>query len=357
MSLNKRIVGGKEAGDYEFPFVADIQYTRDRISLQCVGTIIHEQVIVVPAFCVVHLGTTRVVDFRDLIVGYGSAERSKQQHARVVTIVVNPEFRAKEMTNDIALLQVEPLNLTLPNADRIPIYTGSVHPGQKLEVMGWGNDKATGGKWSERLLSTDVVIGKSEVCSQSSNYNGDEGRVLCTDNSLNPGHDICDGEFGASLVTKVDGKYQLVGTYSYHTDSSAEGYNQCAKNSSLAFYTHVYSYLGFIASTANVPADTFTSPSLEQGSSKSGMSKVALISIIAGSVAAAIILVAAIIFLVWRKKRSHLREWNGHTYELAPRSSTFVSGNDGYSDSDSESIHSERGATSRLVAEIVDITH
>ncbi|KAJ1642917.1 hypothetical protein LPJ64_005267 [Coemansia asiatica] len=341
MDLNKRVIGGREAKEGEFPFVANLQYTRDKISLQCVGTIIHDQFIVVPAFCVVHLGTNKAVDYRDLIVGYGSIERSKQQHARVVTIVVNPEFVPKEMTNDIALLQVEPLNLTYLSAARIPIYTGSIHPGQRLDVMGWGNSKEINGEWSETLMTTSVVIGSPNVCAQSSNFNGIEGRVLCTDNKAYPGHDLCDGEFGASLVVKVDNVYQLVGTYSYHTDSSAEGYNRCAKNTSLAFYTHIYSYLGFIASSANVPADTFTNPFPNQengtGQHRSGFRMGVLIAICIMFISVSAIFAFVLGLRMWRKRNSLSRDWQGHTYELARRSAGPDPGNHSSSVSDTDS--------------------
>ncbi|KAI8318432.1 trypsin-like serine protease, partial [Martensiomyces pterosporus] len=242
----KRIVGGREAKEGEFPFVAHLSYTRDKRPLQCVGTIIHPEVIVVPAFCLVHPNTLQVINHDELLVGYGSTERSKLRHARVVKVAVDPQFKRKEMANDIALLQVEPLDFSLPSVDRIPVYSGSVKENEQLDVMGWGVDKEVGGEWSEKLLTTGVRIGDPERCRRSRNYNGVEGRVLCTDNKLYPGHDLCDGEFGASLVAKVNGHYQLVGIYSYHVDLSPEGYDRCAKNSSLAFYTHVYSYLDFI---------------------------------------------------------------------------------------------------------------
>ncbi|KAJ2820070.1 hypothetical protein IWW50_005206, partial [Coemansia erecta] len=231
MPLSKRIVGGRKAEEGEFPFVANIQYTHDKRPLQCVGTIVHSQVIIVPAFCVIHPDTHRPVDHRDLVVGYGSIDRKRQHHARVIKIAVNHDFVPKEMSNDIALLQVEPLDLTLPSVQRIPIYTGSIHARQKLEVMGWGSDGVTGGQWAERLRTTSVIVSDSKQCQRSRNYNGLEGRVLCTENQLNPGRDLCDGEFGASLVSQIDGKFQLFGTYSYHIDTSPEGYNQCAKNS------------------------------------------------------------------------------------------------------------------------------
>ncbi|KAJ1860119.1 Ovochymase-1 [Coemansia sp. RSA 1722] len=359
MDLDKRVVGGREAKEGEFPFVANLQYTHDKIPLQCVGTIIHEQVIIVPAFCVVHLGTNKVVDYKELIVGYGSVERSKQQHARVVTIVVNPEFAPKEMASDIALLQVEPLNLTYPNVARIPIYTGSIHPDQRLDVMGWGNDKETNGEWTETLRTTSVVVGGPDVCAQSPNYNGPEGRVLCTDNKAYPGHDLCDGEFGASLVVKVDGAYQLVGTYSYHTDSSAEGYNRCAKNTSLAFYTHVYSYLGFIASSANVPADTFTNPFSEErdGTSGhgSGLRNGLFIAVLVISALVSVMLVSWLALRMWQKRNTLSRSWQGHTYELAHRSAALDPAEQDNSASDLDSIYEDHNASNRLVAEIMDI--
>ncbi|KAJ2645951.1 Ovochymase-2 [Coemansia sp. RSA 1250] len=255
--LSKRVVGGKEALPKEFPFVVNVQNAKGQRSLQCVGTILHNQVIVVPAFCVVHPDTHSPVDRQDLVVGYGSEIRSQQKHARVVKIAANHDFVRKEMTNDIALLQVEPLDLGRSGAQRIPIYTGSIHAGQELQVMGWGSDKVSGGEWSEALKYTNVILSNSTQCHKSRNYNGIEGRVLCTENRLNPGHDVCDGEFGAALVVKINGHYQLLGMFSYHIDTSDEGYSQCAKDTSLAFYTHIYSYMGFIAATTQLPVDEF----------------------------------------------------------------------------------------------------
>ncbi|KAJ2156555.1 Trypsin-2 [Coemansia sp. RSA 552] len=318
MRLTRRVVGGREAREGEFPFVANIQYTHDQRPLQCVGTIIHSQVIVLPAFCVVHPQTHRPVDHRDLVVGYGSVERSRQRHARVVKIVAHKEFVADEMTNDIALLQVEPLDLTAPGADKIPVYTGGVHAHQQLDVMGWGMDGEAVGEWSEKLRTTSVTIGETDRCRKSGNYNGVEGRVLCTDNQLNPGHDLCDGEFGASLVAKVDGQSQLVGMYSYHVDTSAEGYSRCAKNTSMAFYTHIYGYIGFIAATTGVPVDEFTAraaPGL--GRPSSNMAPIYLWGLLLaiGLVWAAVYAV----YIVRERRAAAPRHWQGAEYELVSR--------------------------------------
>ncbi|KAJ1826391.1 hypothetical protein LPJ56_002197 [Coemansia sp. RSA 2599] len=231
-----------------------------------------------------------------------------------------------------------------------------------LDVMGWGNNKEVDGEWTERLMTTGVVIGSPDVCAQSRNYNGIEGRVLCTDNKAYPGHDLCDGEFGASLVVKVDGAYQLVGTYSYHTDSSQEGYNRCAKNTSLAFYTHVYSYLGFIASSANVPADTFTNPFPNQkdgaGEHGSRLEMGVLIAICVVFILASAVFVFAVALRMWRKRnRLSRRDWQGNTYELAHRSGVPDSIRQSSSVSDADSIFNEQDedASNRLVAEIMDI--
>ncbi|KAJ2307021.1 hypothetical protein IWW54_004536 [Coemansia sp. RSA 2705] len=347
MKLNRRIVGGREAGKDEFPFATNIQYAHDKRSLQCVGTIVHSQVIIVPAFCVVHPDTHQPVDHRDLVVGYGSIERSKQRHARVVKVVVNHEFVPKEMTNDIALLQVEPLDLSGPSVQRIPVYTGTIHAGKELEVMGWGNDQATGGAWSEKLKTTSVVVSDSNHCRQSANYNGVEGRVLCTENQLRPGHDLCDGEFGASLVGRIDGQLQLFGTYSYHTDMSPEGYNKCAKNSSLEFYTHIYSYIGFVAATAQIPIDELTARTTDEphrpnvGADTDTPRHLApwiILALLPVFVAVAWALVRFV-----RRHRAKYSRLSGGTYELAPRAVNTAA-----SDSDSGSLPSPR-------AEIMDI--
>ncbi|KAJ2448576.1 hypothetical protein EV183_005372 [Coemansia sp. RSA 2336] len=334
--LYKRVVGGTEALPKEFPFVANVQNAKEQRSLQCVGTILYNQVIVVPAFCVVHPDTHLPVDRQDLVVGYGSNIRSQQKHARVVKIVVNREFDRKEMTNDIALLQVEPLDLGQSGTQKIPIYAGSIRAGQKLRVMGWGSDQVSGGEWSETLKSTEVVLSNSTQCHKSRNYNGIEGRVLCTENRLSPGHDVCDGEFGASLVVKVNGHYQLLGMFSYHIDTSDKGYNQCAKDTSLAFYTHIYSYIGFIAATTQLPVDEFTAHIDKSASYAKYQSKYIFIFIIA---AIAVWATLRFLFKCWTQNR-RLSE---PAYELAVHST----GPDAPSDSE---------VARRPRVEIMDIT-
>ncbi|KAJ2293294.1 hypothetical protein IW139_004361, partial [Coemansia sp. RSA 353] len=203
----------------------------------------------------------------------------------------------------------------------------------------------TGGEWTERLRTTSVVISDSDQCRRSRNYNGVEGRVLCTENKLNPGHDLCDGEFGASLIAKVDGQFQLFGTYSYHIDLSPEGYNQCAKDSSLAFYTHIYSYIGYISATAGVSVDSFTARTNDRPDHISN-SKAVNVWLIALRVVLALIPTIGIV--VWammrfrHRQQAQNRQWQGNTYELAPRSAAT-------SDSDTDGLHGPR-------AEVLDIT-
>ncbi|KAJ1956040.1 Transmembrane protease serine 4 [Linderina pennispora] len=318
--FDKRIVGGREAKQGEFPFVAHLSYTRDKMPIQCVGTILHDQIILVPAFCVVHQGTEQVIRPDELLIGYGSVERSKLRHARVLEIAVHRKYTHNGIHNNIALVRVEPLEFS-ETVNRIPVFSGSVSARERMEVMGWGADDQIGAKWSETLKTTDVRIGDSARCQRSENYNGVEGRVLCSDNMLNPGHDLCNGEVGAPLVHDVDGQKQLVGIYSYHIDLSKEGYDLCAKNSSLAYYTHVYSYLDFIASTVGIPVDTFTKSLHEPAGSPAApkrLGKGAVAGIAAGSAALALLLFAVLV-KVWRVHQAQKRTAWGHTYELASR--------------------------------------
>ncbi|KAJ1964541.1 hypothetical protein GGI12_001352 [Dipsacomyces acuminosporus] len=337
MALEKRIIGGREAKEGEFPFVAHLSYARDKRPLQCVGTIIHNKVIVVPAYCVVHPDTLKMIHHDELLIGYGSTERSKLRHVRVIKIAVDPQYSPRQMRNDIALLQVEPLDFKLPGVDRIPIYSGTVKEKQQMDVMGWGVDTPAGGQWSEKLLTTSVRIGSQKRCQKSRNYNGVEGRVLCTDNQLYPGHDLCDGEFGASLVAKVDGHYQLVGMYSYHIDLSPQGYDRCAKNSSLAYYTHMAGYLDFIAAMTNVPVDQFSAP-LNGYAEHTGhkhsrsLGGGVIAGIVVGSVAA--VLLGFIFIRMWKVHQAKTRTRWGQTYELATHA--FDIANDSSSDDEDD---------------------
>ncbi|KAJ1939214.1 hypothetical protein FBU59_004200 [Linderina macrospora] len=304
--LDKRIVGGHDAKQGEFPFVAHLSYTRDKVPVQCVGTILHPQIILVPAFCVVHAGTEQRIRPDELLVGYGSVERSTLHHARVRDIAVHHGYKHKGIHDNIALIQVEPLEFS-ETVNRIPVFSGSVEARERMEVMGWGADDQIGVKWSETLKTTDVRIGEGARCQRSENYNGVEGRVLCSDNMLNPGHDLCNGEVGAPLVRSVDGQNQLVGIYSYHVDLSKEGYDF---------------YLDFIASTVGIPVDSFTEslngPATSSPAAPGSLGKGAVAGIVAGTVALALLLFAVLLKL-WKVHQSRKRTAWGHTYELAPR--------------------------------------
>ncbi|KAJ2792629.1 hypothetical protein H4R20_006736 [Coemansia guatemalensis] len=128
--------------------------------------------------------------------------------------------------------------------------------------MGWGKTASDSDTLPTTLMSVEVEVGSQSKCQEAlPTYKSANGPEICSDNSLTPGKDSCQGDSGSPAVVTDSGEAKLVGLTSSGVDLSNPGAVDCATKNGLAFYTHVAYYLDFIEQVSGQSKDTFTSGS------------------------------------------------------------------------------------------------
>ena len=110
---NEMIVAGTEAPDGKFPYQVRLYSSTDDDRGFCGGSIIAPQWVLTASHCVTRGdldgGPTSQTDPEDVVVGYGSNDRTKTTKVEVEKIFVRPEFLEKGLNGkaDVALIKLE----------------------------------------------------------------------------------------------------------------------------------------------------------------------------------------------------------------------------------------------------------
>lgn len=131
-SVEKWISGGKEAKQGSWPWQVRLYSSMDDTVGYCGGSIIGPRWILTAAHC--------VEDESEVVVGYGSVDRTKTRKISGEKIVIHPDYLAGEKA-DLALIK---LSNAIPDAQWIGIADAGVDrellkPGAKVIVTGWGS--------------------------------------------------------------------------------------------------------------------------------------------------------------------------------------------------------------------------
>ena len=143
---NEMIVNGKEAPDGKYPYQVRLySSTEDQYGF-CGGSIIAPQWVLTASHCVtegdLNTGPTTQKDPEDIVVGYGSNDRTQTKRIEAAKIFATPEFLDKGLNgkHDVALIKLaEPI----PDAPVITLADPATDKsiasaGAKLTVTGWG---------------------------------------------------------------------------------------------------------------------------------------------------------------------------------------------------------------------------
>ncbi|CAG9862801.1 unnamed protein product [Phyllotreta striolata] len=267
-STADRIYGGNATDLDEFPWMALIEYERERgrSGFYCGGVLINKRYILTAAHCVkgkdlprswklssVRLGEYNTETDSDCV----SLQNGKQRCAPPPVNVLVEEAIAHEQYNpydvnqynDIALLRlarevkytgfVRPICLPKTSLDQSRDYTGT-----KLTVSGWGKTEKR--SESNIKLKLDVPVKTNSDCSRTYRQAGvtvNNGQ-LCAGGEK--GKDSCRGDSGGPLMKlSPDAEYQLnwfvIGVVSF-------GPSPCGMEGWPGVYTKVANYVPWIVS-------------------------------------------------------------------------------------------------------------
>ncbi|XP_068622390.1 trypsin-7-like [Battus philenor] len=231
-----RIVGGTEASNDEFPWMAKLIYIK---RFYCGGMLINDRYVLSAAHCV------KGFMWFLIKVTFGEHNRCNatvRPETRFVIRVIANKFSLTNFDNDIALLR---LNERVPMSDAIkpiclPTDKTNLYVGVKAVASGWGT-LSEEGKVSCTLQEVEVPVISNEEC-RKTKYTPS----MITDNMMCAGYpktgqkDSCQGDSGGPLVTdrKHDKRYELIGVVSWG--------NGCARVGYPGVYTRVTNYIDWI---------------------------------------------------------------------------------------------------------------
>lgn len=256
--LDKRIIGGSKVPAGKYPFAVRLNIQRGQDEYLCGGSILSNNFIVTAAHCMVDETTNRVQQPQTVSVCYGSNQVQDQLCVSAREIYVNSAYNPIKVSNDIAMIRIDPIKLDGKRAASIPVYTGKLAPKTTLTTMGWGKTSNTGNQLPESLMMVDIKVGEDSKCRiLNSSYQSSNGPEVCASVALTPGKDSCQGDSGSPTVIKEDGNVYLAALTSSGVDPRNPGSIDCATPDGLAVYTHVGYFMKFITKVTKKPASDF----------------------------------------------------------------------------------------------------
>lgn len=255
-----KIIGGRTAGLYEYPWMTLISYkTRLGPQFECGGSLINERYVLTAAHCIsnlkllgVRIGENDVDTTTDCQGDPPTLTcESKIQDIRIEEAIPHPEYHGKpNVRNDIGLLRLKkPVDLSFKNAGIICLPVSKdlqsrILGGQHATVAGWGYTEK--GYISAKLLAVDVPIHTADSCRELYNRGQKPGEEDETINKIcagENGKDSCGGDSGGPLMVK--GAYRNSGERFIQHGIVSYGPRLCGSDFP-GVYTDVSKYMKWI---------------------------------------------------------------------------------------------------------------
>ncbi|KAJ2685498.1 hypothetical protein IWW39_004220 [Coemansia spiralis] len=253
-----RILGGSNASSNMFPFI--VHLFKDG-SPFCGGALISKDWVLTAAHCVADkdgdgssgAGSYVVGQPSSFKVGYGTNGGSLTDSVEVESINVNAGFDPVWYTSDIALLKIKSTSDLVSKAKPLGISTANISSGQRLTTAGWGQTSNDNSGQSDALKYAQLVTADEATCKLgAADWNGQNGRYVCTSYSANPRIGTCFGDSGGPLLISTGSGYSLLGLVSFDVNTQDSTNTKCAQVGNVSYFTRVSSYLSYISSVTGI---------------------------------------------------------------------------------------------------------
>lgn len=213
------IVGGYQADQGQFPFMASLQLKGDNGTDGhfCGGSVIGSRWVLTAAHC---LEDTKPKEIQVAVGRTDIDDLSKGQTLAVDRIVIHPDY-ARTGTYDAALVRVT-TSITAPRVDLASVGQDSLErDGAALTVAGWGTEFFGSPFIPSRLKAVDVRAVADDKCTTNGLMGFQASSEICAETL---GGDSCQGDSGGPLFGTVAGRTVQVGIVSYGLGCATPGF-------------------------------------------------------------------------------------------------------------------------------------
>ncbi|KAJ2751341.1 hypothetical protein GGI19_004542 [Coemansia pectinata] len=257
-----RILGGSSASSEMFPFIVHLFKDGNPF---CGGALISKDWVLTAAHCVADkdssgssgAGSFVVSNPSSFKIGYGTNGGSLANSVEVESINVNAGFDPVWYTSDIALLKIKSTSDLVAKAKPLGISTANISVGQKVTTAGWGQTSNDNAGQSDALKYAQLITADDAICKLgASDWNGQNGRYVCTSYSATPRIGTCFGDSGGPLLMSSGSGYTLLGLVSFDVNTQDSSNTKCAQVGNVSYFTRVSSYLSYISSVTGISDKT-----------------------------------------------------------------------------------------------------
>ncbi|KAJ1730037.1 hypothetical protein LPJ72_004661 [Coemansia sp. Benny D160-2] len=255
--LDKRIYGGYTAADNQAPYAASLLIDKGPGGMfVCGATIVSPEYVITAAHCL-ESGASPYQDSYKLTIGYDSGDKGKQKKAVATKAWTHPKYiidkNSEDPRYDIAVIKIPAISGA--NTQRAMVYNKDVAPGATLLSLGWGGSEDSV-KNKNLLRGANLIVGDNATCKKYfSNFDNNNGDMVCTLSSKTPGIGVCGGDSGGSLMAKDNNVQKLVGLPSRII---AFGTLVCGGANSATFFTHIKAHLSFVIEKSGLTNEYLT---------------------------------------------------------------------------------------------------
>ncbi|KAF5124051.1 Trypsin [Metarhizium anisopliae] len=236
-NINKRIIGGEDANNGEFPFIVSILSNRDHPF--CGGSLLDSTTVLTAAHCITGAYSVKAGTLNSYTGGVD---------AKVASAKIHPDYTDGESPwHDIGILKLsDPIEQSaIISYAKLPVNGSDPAINSTATAAGWTRGTQTAPKYhlagigADRLSKVVIPIRARRDCSNLNPRAGVE-TIVCAGGD---GKNVCIGDSGGPLIDRETG--QLIGVASFVIkDATEKHFYYC--NLSPSVYTRVSRYITFI---------------------------------------------------------------------------------------------------------------